>query len=124
MGLTQLINEARQAISVERVYGPAMERAGITVIPAAAVHGGAGGGENEGPERKWESLGGGFGLAGRPVGAYVIKDGDVRWRPAIDVNRLMLVVGVVALGAILTGRRIALACLKTHRARSREGIGR
>jgi hypothetical protein len=26
----------------------------------------------------------------RPVGAYVIKDGTVRWEPAVDVNRIVL----------------------------------
>ena len=29
--------------------------------------------------------GAGFGVMARPVGAFVIKDGDVRWKPAIDL---------------------------------------
>ena len=34
---------------------------------------------------------GGFGLMARPVGAYVIKpDGEVSWKPAIDVQRMVL----------------------------------
>ena len=40
--------------------------------------GGGGGGDNE------DNGGGGFGLGARPVGAYVIKNGEVTWKPAID----------------------------------------
>ena len=32
----------------------------------------------------------GFGVSGRPVGAYVIKDGKVSWEPALDLNRIIL----------------------------------
>ncbi|MDJ0397913.1 MULTISPECIES: hypothetical protein [Rhodococcus] len=42
------------------------------------------------------SEGGGFGVGARPVGAYVISGGNVSWRPAVDVNRLVRsVAGVV-----------------------------
>jgi uncharacterized spore protein YtfJ len=81
----QMWKGARDAVTVKRVYGEPVERDGVTVIPAAAVRGGAGGGgDNEG------NGGGGFGLAARPIGAYVIRGGDVSWRPAVDVNRLLL----------------------------------
>ena len=29
-------------------------------------------------------------LMGRPVGAYVIRGGEVTWKPAVDVNRLAI----------------------------------
>ena len=74
---------AQDAITVKRVFGDPIETEGVTVIPAAKVGGGGGGGgENE------NNGGGGFGLGARPVGAYVIKGDDVRWVPAVDVNRL------------------------------------
>jgi hypothetical protein len=41
----------------------------------------------------------------RPVGAYVIKDGTVRWVPAVDVNRAILVAGAIALVALHRRRR-------------------
>jgi uncharacterized spore protein YtfJ len=81
---------AREAITVKRVYGDPVERDGVTVIPAASVRGGAGGGGDS-----QQNGGGGFGIAARPVGAYVIREGSVGWRPAVDLNRLLLVAGVL-----------------------------
>ncbi|GAA0368916.1 hypothetical protein GCM10009530_18650 [Microbispora corallina] len=37
-----------------------------------------------------DSAGGGGGVIARPVGAYIVKDGEARWEPAIDVNRAIL----------------------------------
>jgi uncharacterized spore protein YtfJ len=76
---------ARDAMTVKRVYGDPVQSDGVTLVPAAAVRGGAGGGgDNEG------NGGGGFGIVARPVGAYVIRDGSVSWRPAVDLNRVLL----------------------------------
>jgi uncharacterized spore protein YtfJ len=84
MNVEELLSGARDAISVRRVYGDPIERDGVVVIPAAVVGGGGGGGgDNE------DNGGGGFGLRARPVGAYVIKNGDVTWKPAIDPSRLI-----------------------------------
>jgi uncharacterized spore protein YtfJ len=81
----ELWKGARDAITVKRVYGDPVQSDGVTVVPAATVRGGAGGGgDNEG------NGGGGFGIAARPVGAYVIRDGSVSWRPAVDLNRVLL----------------------------------
>ena len=90
--VNELLGGAQDAITVKRVFGDAIETDGVTVIPAAKVGGGGGGGgdnENNG--------GGGFGLGARPVGAYVIKGDDVRWVPAVDVNRLLAFAFVVGL---------------------------
>jgi uncharacterized spore protein YtfJ len=76
---------ARDAITVKRVYGDPVRSEGVTLVPAAAVRGGAGGGgDSEG------NGGGGFGIVSRPVGAYVIREGSVSWRPAVDLNRVLL----------------------------------
>jgi len=91
VNVEELLSGARDAISVQRVFGDPIERDGVIVVPVAAVGGGGGGGgdnENNG--------GGGFGLRARPVGAYVIRDGEVTWKPAIDVSRL----AVAALAAL------------------------
>jgi uncharacterized spore protein YtfJ len=83
---------ARDAMTVKRVYGDPVESDGVTLVPAAAVRGGAGGGgDNEG------NGGGGFGIVARPVGAYVIRDGSVSWRPAVDLNRVLLLAAAVVL---------------------------
>jgi uncharacterized spore protein YtfJ len=83
--LDALLQGHRDAVTVRRVYGDPVERGGATVVPAAAVVGGTGGGgDHQG------NGGGGFGLLARPVGAWEIRDDEVRWRPALDVNRLVL----------------------------------
>jgi hypothetical protein len=38
------------------------------------------------------------------VGAFVIRDGVLRWRPAVDVNRIVLVAQLVVVTALLTLR--------------------
>jgi len=89
---------ARDAITVKRVYGDPVQSEGVTLVPAAAVRGGAGGGgDSEG------NGGGGFGVVARPIGAYVIRDGGVTWRPAVDLNRVLLL--AAALLFLLARRR-------------------
>jgi uncharacterized spore protein YtfJ len=90
MNIEETIAKARDAITVKRVYGDPYERDGVTVIPAAAVGGGAGGGSGQ-DEKGGTGGGSGFGLGARPVGAYVIDNGTVRWEPAIDVARIVAV---------------------------------
>jgi uncharacterized spore protein YtfJ len=104
MDVQEAISKAREAMTVKRVYGDPYERNGVTVMPAAAVAGGAGGGSGEGPEKGQTGGGSGFGLGARPVGAYVLEGDDVRWVPARDVNRIaqqaLVVAGLVALWAL------------------------
>jgi uncharacterized spore protein YtfJ len=89
MKAEELLLGVRDAITVRRVYGEAIEADGVTLIPAALVAGGgAGGGDEAG------NGGGGFGLRARPIGAWVIRDGDVSWRPAVDVTLLAAVGGL------------------------------
>jgi uncharacterized spore protein YtfJ len=93
MKVDELLQGARDAITVRRVYGEATEAEGVTLIPAAMVLGGGGGGGDEAGNG-----GGGFGLAARPIGAWVIRDGDVSWRPAVDLTLLAGIAGVTLLG--------------------------
>jgi uncharacterized spore protein YtfJ len=110
MVVEELIEEARQAVAGKRAYGEPYEKDDVAVIPAATVRGGAGGGGGEESERK--GGGGGFGLTAKPVGAWVIKDGQVTWKPAVDVNRIVLGGQIVALAAILTLGRIVVAHMR------------
>jgi uncharacterized spore protein YtfJ len=87
---------ARDAITVKRVYGDPIESDGVTIVPAAKVGGGGGGGGDSD-----HNGGGGFGLGARPVGAYVIKGGDVKWQPAVDVNRIVAFAFIVGLAFAL-----------------------
>ncbi|SRR6266567_4053413 len=115
MDVQSTIDRARDVMSGRLVFGESFEQNGVTVIPAARIQGGAGGGGGEGPEGQGGRGGGsGFGLSARPVGAFVIKGGDVTWKPAIDLNRLILGGQIVALAAILTVRSIAKARARAH----------
>ena len=98
--LDALLQGHRDAVTVRRIYGEPLESDGVTVVPAAAVFGGTGGGgDTQG------NGGGGFGLIGRPVGAWVIRDGTVRWQPAIDVNRIALLAFLLGLAFAVRRRR-------------------
>jgi uncharacterized spore protein YtfJ len=111
----ELVAEAREAITVRRVFGDPIERDGMTLIPAAAVQGGAGGGGGQDAEGSGGG-GSGFGLTARPVGAFVIRNGEVRWEPALDLNRAILVGQIGFMVAVLAWRSVARARMKTRRA--------
>ena len=100
MDFQETISKAQDAVTVKRVYGDAYERDGVVVIPAAAI-GGAGGGGGGEDQTGGSGSGGGFGLGARPVGAYVIEGGQVRWEPAVDITRIVLQVTFAALGIAL-----------------------
>jgi uncharacterized spore protein YtfJ len=100
MELDKVLDSARDAITVKRVYAEPYEKDGTTVIAAAAVRGGAGGGTGH-DQKGQEGQGGGFGVTGKPAGAYVIKDGRVTWRPAVDPNRVIMTLGLVAVAYLL-----------------------
>jgi uncharacterized spore protein YtfJ len=108
MGIEETIGQARDAITVRRVFGDPYEKDGTTFVPAARVSGGGGGGEGEAPGGEGKGSGSGFGLRARPAGAYVIRNGEVTWKPAIDINRAIVgtqVVAVVFLLAVMSAIR-------------------
>ena len=109
MNTLEAIEQARDAITVRRVYGDPYQEEGVTVIPAANVMGGGGGGGD--PQG---GGGAGFGLRARPAGAWVIKDGDVQWRPALDLNRTVLVGQIVAIVALLTLRSVVKSLTRSR----------
>ena len=105
MDVKETFEAARDSLTVRRVYGEPYERNGVTVIPAASVLGGVGGGSGDQPDGTTGG-GGGFGVHARPVGAYVIRGDQVDWEPAFDLNRVILGGQVVALVALLVLRSI------------------
>ncbi len=105
MDLQQTLAHAQEAMTAKRVYGEPYERDELTIIPAAAVRGGGGGG-NAGTEDDSQGGGAGFGLHATPKGAWVIEHGNATWKPAIDVNRIVLGGQIVAFAALMTVREI------------------
>ena len=108
MELQELISGARDVISVKRVYGEPYEKNGLTVIPAATVRGGGGGGTGDNEDGE-SGGGGGFGVMARPAGAWIVEEGNATWKPAVDVNRIVLGGQIIALTAIVVTGRILLA---------------
>lgn len=100
MKVTEALSAARDAITVKRVFAELYEKDGITVIAAAAVAGGAGGGRGTDPTGQ-EGEGGGFAAHARPAGAYIIQNGRVTWRPALDLNRLLTLAGMMVIAYLL-----------------------
>ena len=111
------VDGVKDVLTVRRVFGEAYQVDDVTIIPVAVVRGGAGGGGGEGDSgvaRATEngnqatgSGGGmGFGVEARPIGVYVVKNGEVTWQPAIDVMRIVVGGQFLALVAILSIRSL------------------
>lgn len=104
MTIDELLERARESVTAHLVYAEPYEQDGLTVIPAARVVGGGGGGTGHDRAGR-RGNGGGLGLVAKPVGAFVIRDGEVRWVPAVDVNRLVATLAGAVLGGLFVGAR-------------------
>ena len=118
MNVSELMKRVGENLSVQRAFGSAYEKDGVYLIPVALVAGGGGGGgspiASAHPEAddlaasNDDAAGAGFGGVVLPVGAYVIKDGDVRWVPAVNVT-------LIALGALGVVRLLLRTVRRHHR---------
>jgi len=102
MNVDEMLSGARDTMTVKRVYGDPIERDGMLVIPAANVVGGGGGGGD-----KENNGGGGFGVSATPAGAWIVRDGEVAWEPAVDATRIATLGMLVAIVFLWTIRSIA-----------------
>ena|ERR671932_2240442 len=109
--LQDMLQQARDSITVKRVFGDPYQHNGVTLIPAAKIMGGAGGGGGNDPNQS-RGYGGGYGVSASPVGTYVINGDSVRWMPAVDVNRLVLVAAVITIFALGTIRSVVKTLAK------------
>jgi uncharacterized spore protein YtfJ len=115
MEVQDVIAQARDTLTVKRVFGEPYEKDGLIIIPAARVQGGVGAGGGEDPQGQGKGSGSGFAINARPVGAFIIRDGELSWRPAVDVTRIALGGQVVAVVALLALRAIFKAWAKAKR---------
>ena len=114
MDMRELTSQARDALTVKRVFGEPYEKDGLTIIPAARVQGAVGAGSGEDPQGQGKGSGGGFGMTAHPVGAFVVRDGELSWQPAVDVTRIALGGQVVAIVTLLVVRSILKARVKAR----------
>jgi uncharacterized spore protein YtfJ len=91
-----ILISAQDAMTPRRVFGDPVQVEGATILPVSMVGGGGGGGA------KGADGGVGFGLRVQPAGVFVIRDGDAKWRPALNLNRVILGGQLVGIVAILT----------------------
>ncbi len=110
MNALDAVSQAKDVITVRRVYGEPYQEDGVTIIPAANVMGGGGGGGDT-----TGNGGAGFGVRARPAGAWVIKDGEAKWKPAFDLNRTVLVGQLIAIVALLVTRSVVKTLAKAQR---------
>jgi uncharacterized spore protein YtfJ len=105
----EILGQVRDTLTARQVFGEPYERDGALVVPVARVRGGGGGGRGTGGSAGGET-GGGAGVGGsfevRPVGVYVIRDGEVSWQPAVDVTQIVLRGQLVAIVALLVIRSV------------------
>lgn len=125
MEVSELLDRARGGINARKVFGAPIHQGEAIILPVARVTGGAGGGEGEAPSEKGGGTGSGFGLSARPVGVFVLRGGRARWRPAIDVNRVILggqcvaAIGLLVLGMVLRSQGRLLVLARQRRGRRR-----
>lgn len=99
---TQSLDGTQQAPDSHHVFGDPINVDGVTVIPATAIHGGSRRGRDAGARTQ-----------ARPAGAFIVRGGQVRWRPAIDVNRviaggqLVVATALLVLAPLLRRRIVA-----------------
>jgi uncharacterized spore protein YtfJ len=99
--LADTVQRTIDGMQPKQVYAEPIERDGVIFLPAAKVRGGGGGGgDTEG------NGGAGFGLTAKPSGMFVIRNGDAEWRPAIDMNRIIIGGQIVVIVALLVLRSI------------------
>jgi uncharacterized spore protein YtfJ len=104
MNMPEVLDEVRASIEAKRVYADPVHEDGVTVVPAATVRGGGGGGTDDEGQG-----GGGFGIAGNPTGAWVVKEGEVSWKPAIDATKVLVLGELTAMVGLFAWRSVRVA---------------
>jgi uncharacterized spore protein YtfJ len=109
---SRLVESLGGTASAQAVFGAAVEKDGVTIVPVARVRFGVGGGGGRGPGRKKRGDGGpeqvgygqGGGVQAAPVGYIELRDGQASFKRIADPVRPMAVlllfplVGVVSFG--------------------------
>jgi uncharacterized spore protein YtfJ len=111
-GVINAITHTMESYTSRQVFGEPITNGNVMIIPVARVRGGGGGGGGSGiapmkDKASGDGAGAGMSLSAKPVGAFVVRGSDVSWRPAVDLNRIVLGGQVVAICALLVLRGLA-----------------
>jgi uncharacterized spore protein YtfJ len=117
MDFETLLAKVTESTGAGRAFGPPIEKGDVLIVPVSLIVGGGGAGigfpsdhHDDSAATRSEGKGGGIGHISWPIGVYVVKDGHVRWMPAVDAT----LVAVASIG--LLKRIVKLR----HRRASRE----
>ena len=108
----ETIRDVIDGAAAGRVFGVPITQDGLTILPVAKVIGGDGGGGGTSPAeggRDASGSGGGMGTSAKPLGVFVIKEGNVGWRPAVDVNKVIVGGQIVVVVVLLMIRSMIKA---------------
>ena len=124
---SKLVDSLGGTASAKAVFGAAVEKDGVTIVPVARVRFGVGGGGGHGPGRKKKrdasdreqvGYGHGGGVQAVPVGYIELRDGKTSYKriadPARPLAMLLLfpLVGVISFGMMVA---ISLQAAKSMR---------
>jgi len=114
---TQLVNDLLERVGqtvgekahVSTIFGEAVEREGVTVIPVAKARfgfgGGGGSGSREGDEGSGGGGGGGGGVAVGPIGYIEVRDRGAEFKRISSPTDTLALVAAASL-AVLTVKRL------------------
>jgi len=96
MQAKEILDRARDTMTVQRVFGEPIRDGDTIFVPVARVAGGAGAGTGQNDDG-----GGGFGMNAKGIGVFEIRNGTATYKPAIDVNRVIMGGQIIAVVLIL-----------------------
>ena len=111
--LVRLAERLGAQLATSTVYGAAVERDGVSVVPVAVARLGFGGGGGTDPRKQQEGEGGGGFGSVAPVGYIELKDGRTRFVPIVHPARMV----ALALAAAVAAFAIARPSIRPRRTR-------
>lgn len=115
MDIMEIVEQSKDAATVSRVFGEPIHQGDTIVIPVAKIAQGGGGGQGKSEgDQPGQGSGGGFGYGATPAGVFVLKNGEVRWQPVVDVNRIVLGGQLLGIVLLLTIRTVLKKWAKRH----------
>ena len=98
--LSTLADRIGARLGASSVFGPPIERDGVTVIPVATIRFGIGGGGGSDPGKGQEGEGGGGAGTATATGYIELKDGHSRFVPVVHPARMLLLIGATVLAGL------------------------